>query len=281
MSYAELHAKTNLSFLEGASHPDELVCRAAELGLAALAVTDRNSLAGVVRAYTAARDLGFKLHEAGKVFIDRVAVHTDSVGAKHALLIVRVELNSISDLDVKLTATFSPKTFKGADQVFTQEASVKTGPNSVVIPKRLLRMSTRSRLSHLTAPASPLSVSGLPAPLPVPNRWTGTPARSISERRSPRGTTENTVGANRSLSILRRRSTRNLCVPARSNEPAQNTTLAGPPRSRRPSNAIVPSRFPRAVAPSPARAPPAPSERSHVAQGLPPGLTTSASPGRL
>ena len=48
--YAELHAKTNFPFLEGASHPDELVRRAAELGYRALAVTDRNSLAGVVGA---------------------------------------------------------------------------------------------------------------------------------------------------------------------------------------------------------------------------------------
>ena len=54
MKYAELHVKTNLSFLEGASHPDELVRRAAELGHVAMAVTDRNSLAGIVRAYTAA-----------------------------------------------------------------------------------------------------------------------------------------------------------------------------------------------------------------------------------
>ena len=59
--YAELHAKTNFSFLEGASHPDELVCRAAELGYRALAVTDRNSLAGVVRAHGAAKDEGLKL----------------------------------------------------------------------------------------------------------------------------------------------------------------------------------------------------------------------------
>src|SRR3990172_5105312 len=59
--YAELHCKTNFSFLEGASHPDELVLRAAELGYAALAVTDRNSLAGVVRAHLAAKQLDFKL----------------------------------------------------------------------------------------------------------------------------------------------------------------------------------------------------------------------------
>ena len=59
--YAELHCKTNFSFLEGASHPDELVARAAELGYAALAITDRNSLAGVVRAHGAAKPLGLKL----------------------------------------------------------------------------------------------------------------------------------------------------------------------------------------------------------------------------
>src|SRR5689334_1826040 len=59
--YAELHCKTNFSFLEGASHPDELVVRAAELGYTALAITDRNTLAGVVRAHGAAKPLGLKL----------------------------------------------------------------------------------------------------------------------------------------------------------------------------------------------------------------------------
>src|ERR1700749_1826806 len=59
--YAELHCKTNFSFLEGASHPDELVARAAELGYAALAITDRSSLAGVVRAHAAAKQVGLKL----------------------------------------------------------------------------------------------------------------------------------------------------------------------------------------------------------------------------
>lgn len=59
--YAELHCFTNFSFLEGASHPDELVNRATELGYRALAVTDRNSLAGVVRAHVAAKVTGLKL----------------------------------------------------------------------------------------------------------------------------------------------------------------------------------------------------------------------------
>jgi len=47
--YAELCAMSNFSFLRGASHPEEMVARAAELGLAAIAIADRNSLAGVVR----------------------------------------------------------------------------------------------------------------------------------------------------------------------------------------------------------------------------------------
>ena len=61
MHYTELHCRTNFSFLEGASHAEELVVRAAELGYAALAMTDRNSLAGVVRAHVAAKEAGLKL----------------------------------------------------------------------------------------------------------------------------------------------------------------------------------------------------------------------------
>ena len=59
--YAELHCRNNYSFLEGASHPDELVQTASELGYQALAITDRNSLAGVVRAHVAAKERQLKL----------------------------------------------------------------------------------------------------------------------------------------------------------------------------------------------------------------------------
>ena len=61
LSYAELQVTTNFSFLEGASHPHEFIARAAELGLSAIAITDRNSLAGLVRAHLAARELSVKL----------------------------------------------------------------------------------------------------------------------------------------------------------------------------------------------------------------------------
>ncbi len=56
--YAELDVTTNFSFLRGGSHAEELVATAKALGLEAIAVTDRNTLAGVVRAHLAAREVG-------------------------------------------------------------------------------------------------------------------------------------------------------------------------------------------------------------------------------
>jgi len=53
--YAELHCRSNFSFLTGASHPEELIERAAALGYGALAITDECSLAGVVRAHVEAK----------------------------------------------------------------------------------------------------------------------------------------------------------------------------------------------------------------------------------
>jgi error-prone DNA polymerase len=56
-AYAELHCRSNFSFLTGASHPQELVERAAQLGYAAIAITDECSVAGVVRAHAALKRL--------------------------------------------------------------------------------------------------------------------------------------------------------------------------------------------------------------------------------
>ncbi|MEZ6129808.1 MAG: error-prone DNA polymerase [Planctomycetaceae bacterium] len=61
MPYAELHCRSNFSFLEGASHADELVAAAKTSGYAAIAIADRNTLAGIVRAHVAAKEAGLKL----------------------------------------------------------------------------------------------------------------------------------------------------------------------------------------------------------------------------
>ncbi len=56
--YAELHCHSNFSFLDGASHPEELAVEAARRGLQALALTDHDGLYGVVRFAEAAREVG-------------------------------------------------------------------------------------------------------------------------------------------------------------------------------------------------------------------------------
>src|SRR5215207_1911142 len=58
--YAELHCHTNFSFLDGASHPEELAEAAARLGLSAVAITDHDGFYGVVRFAEAARELDIR-----------------------------------------------------------------------------------------------------------------------------------------------------------------------------------------------------------------------------
>jgi error-prone DNA polymerase len=60
-SYVPLWCKSNFSFLEGASHPDELIEEAHRLGLQSLALTDRDGVYGIVRAHVKAREVGLHL----------------------------------------------------------------------------------------------------------------------------------------------------------------------------------------------------------------------------
>jgi error-prone DNA polymerase len=58
VAYSELHCRSNFSFLQGASHPEQLVEQAVALELQSLALTDRNGLYGIVRFAQTARALG-------------------------------------------------------------------------------------------------------------------------------------------------------------------------------------------------------------------------------
>lgn len=77
--YAELHCHSNFSFLDGASHPEELVVEADRLGLEALALTDRNGLYGVVRLAEAARTMGVATVFGAEITVGEVAMD-DGVG---------------------------------------------------------------------------------------------------------------------------------------------------------------------------------------------------------
>src|SRR5204862_62763 len=69
--YAPLWCKSNFSFLEGASHPAELVMQAHHLGLTSLALTDRDGVYGVVRAHLAANETGLQLLIGAQVTVAR------------------------------------------------------------------------------------------------------------------------------------------------------------------------------------------------------------------
>ena len=88
-AYAELFCLTNFSFLQGASHSEELVERAIKLGYTALAITDECSLAGVVRAHAIAKESGLQLligahfhltHEDGSPALSLLALATNRNG---------------------------------------------------------------------------------------------------------------------------------------------------------------------------------------------------------
>jgi error-prone DNA polymerase len=88
--YAELHCRSNYSFLTGASHPAELVRRAQQLGYAALALTDECSLAGVVRAHVEARECGLHLIIGAEMRLTLPAAGKGvaAVGPPHARLVL-------------------------------------------------------------------------------------------------------------------------------------------------------------------------------------------------
>ncbi|MBA4351054.1 MAG: error-prone DNA polymerase [Rhodobacter sp.] len=68
MAFVELSALSNFTFLVGASHPEELIARAAEMGMAGLAVADVNSVAGIVRAHAKVRELARVAAEEGRAW---------------------------------------------------------------------------------------------------------------------------------------------------------------------------------------------------------------------
>ncbi|WP_293904621.1 error-prone DNA polymerase [Phenylobacterium sp.] len=98
--YAELQATTNFSFLRGASHPAELVIGADALGIEAVGICDRNSLAGVVRAWRQVKDL----REAGSTVRALTGCRLDFVDGTPSLLVYPSDREAYGRLTRLLTA---------------------------------------------------------------------------------------------------------------------------------------------------------------------------------
>src|SRR3978361_2029077 len=70
VAFAEVGARSNFTLLDGASHPAELVATAAALGHAGIGICDRNSLAGVVRAHVAAKEVKLRCIVGARLLLD-------------------------------------------------------------------------------------------------------------------------------------------------------------------------------------------------------------------
>ena len=70
--YVELHARSAFSFLEGVSVPEELIAAAAEMGMPAMALLDRDGVYGAPRFHLAAEKLGIKAHVGAEITVKYV-----------------------------------------------------------------------------------------------------------------------------------------------------------------------------------------------------------------
>ena len=180
VEYAELHCHTNFSFLDGASHPEELAEEAARLGLTALAVTDHDGMYGVVRFNTAARQLGVPTVFGAELSIGLPGPQNgepDPVG-RHLLLLARGP-----DGYARLSRAISQAHFSGGEKgkpvynpdvlgaALNGHVQVLTGCRKGAVPAALVRdgmAAARAELDRLVylfgadAVAVELSHHGLP-----------------------------------------------------------------------------------------------------------------------
>lgn len=148
MDYAELQVTSNYSFLRGASHPDELVQQAATLGHTAIAITDRNTLAGVVRAHVAAKLHGIQLIVGARLdFIDApsllcLPINRAAYGRLSQILTLGKRRSKKGSCQLFLKDILNDEIFKnGKDQVVIA-LSPKT-PIDPVFIKHLLRLKNK------------------------------------------------------------------------------------------------------------------------------------------
>ncbi|WP_439587759.1 error-prone DNA polymerase [Hydrogenophaga sp.] len=123
--YAELRCLSNFSFLRGASHPEELVERAKELGYSALAMVDECSLAGVVRAHVAA-----KKHKLPLLIGSQFQVHCD---APFTLIVIACHLDGYGNLCEFITRLRRASPKKGTYRLTIDDIDADALADCVVI----------------------------------------------------------------------------------------------------------------------------------------------------
>ena len=147
--FAELVAATNFSFLRGASHAGEMVAQAARLGLAAIGIADRNTMAGVVRAHTAAR----QLKEEGGIDI-RVVVGVRLVARCGFEVVTYPTDRAAYGRLTRLLTEGNLRAKKGDCHIaFDDILAAEEGQIFIAMPPRRLDRAFRGRLARLVAAA--------------------------------------------------------------------------------------------------------------------------------
>ncbi len=178
-AYAELHVASNFSFLRGASHAAELVEAAKELGLSALAITDRNTLSGIVRGHAAAKRAGLR-------FI--VGAQLDFADETPSLLCFPTDRAAYGRL-TKLLSVGQLRSEKGACALFYEDLLANgEGQVFVVLAPRDLPPPREGRglgggVNHNAdrfRPALAASDEDHPTPCPLPSRGVGAFAQQLT-----------------------------------------------------------------------------------------------------
>ncbi|MDX2223652.1 MAG: error-prone DNA polymerase [Rhodospirillaceae bacterium] len=176
--YAELQVTSNFSFLRGASHPEELVETAAALGLSAIAATDLNTLAGVVRFHAAAKRTGLKFvvgarlafsdaPDGGDVLIyptDRAAygrlARLLTVGKRRAekgrCLLTRADL--FDHAEGQIAVVLPPQRIDAAFAGHVRALKSRFGARAYVAAQHMYRGNDRARIAALGALADAAGV---------------------------------------------------------------------------------------------------------------------------
>jgi error-prone DNA polymerase len=182
MKYTELQVTSNFSFLRGASHPEEIVEQAAALGYDAIAITDRNTFAGIVRANVAARKAGIRIipacrldlqdgpsllafptdrhayarisalltlgnlqAEKGKCYLYKADVYAHATGSKF-IVIPPATLNESFDFDPDFTKQVHEYREHFGDQLFIAMSRAYHGDDSKMLA-RIHQLAVRLRIS--------------------------------------------------------------------------------------------------------------------------------------
>ncbi len=151
--YAELQVTSNFSFLRGGSHPEELMARAAELGCHAIALTDINTLAGIVRAHVSAAEAGIQFivgcHLQVKESVGALAAEGPAAEGPLSMLVYPTDRAAYGGL-CRLLTCGKRRAAKGRCDLTLQDViDHQAGLLAVVLPPPLLTPEFSATLQHL------------------------------------------------------------------------------------------------------------------------------------